>query len=80
MSSTLSFSGDLKVILNHLTYEYKEYLDAVCLETCKDYHLFHIKYIAEEISKHGAFSCDFCHIPCEYTSQIILNAFVASYF
>lgn len=48
---TQSLSGRLKVEQDRQTYVYKDELEAVCLETCRNYHEFHIKFIAETISK-----------------------------
>ncbi len=57
MASTLSVTGELKVVIDHLTYTYEDELEAVCLKSCRNYHQFHIKYLAECISRRGEFKC-----------------------
>jgi hypothetical protein len=70
----------LKIVLDHIPYTYEDELSAVCLSTCKNYHPFHINYVAEAFSKEGSFQCDICRIPCQSIADVTLNAFVASYF
>lgn len=82
MTRMVSFTDDLKVKYDRISFEYKEESEAVFLKTCENYHATHIKVVARKLikSEKGEYICDVCGNKCNSTSELMHDAFMMSYY
>ena len=80
MAKTNTISVQLQVRHFHLDYLFQDKYEAFFLSSCHQYHTWHIKYIAQQITSNGEINCPQCKTSCTNTSKILPDALLMSLF